>query len=275
MTHPRTLAIFNVKGGEGKTTTAHALACGLAREGLEVLAVDLDSQANLTTIFDIREPELTLTDILDDKRLNLAHAIVETAYPGVKLVPASAALTGASFRLQQRIGGQGWLKGQIQHLPAGTCDVVVMDLAPGRDVLTINGVVAADEIVAPVEPSPLGLEGLAALIAAVEEAREGLNPDLKLAAVLPVKVDRRTVLTTDVLRMLREEMGETVSPVEVPFTVRVKEAAGHHCSIYEHSPTSPAAIAYGMFTRQLLGTPPTVDELRAIKSSVLPAKVPA
>ena len=264
--------VFNAKGGVGKTSTAHSIAVGLARRGLKILAIDLDPQTNLSTWFgyppgsDVR----TLLDVASDKTLNIAHCAVDTSEDRLQLIPSAPGLRGLQGLLAQDIAAPLWLRKQLRMVD-GQWDAVVIDCGPGLDLITTMGLVAADEVVSPLKPTAMSLEGVALMLGAIEQAQE-LSPELKLRTIVPVLVNRQTVMAIDSLRDLRQHLEERVSPVEVPQTVRMEEAFAYRLPIFDHSPTSPAAVAYSLLVDDLLGKPPSEKALREIHSSVLESR---
>lgn len=265
----KSYVVFNAKGGVGKTSTAHSIAVGFARRGLRCLVVDVDPQTNLSTWLgypagsDVR----TLLDVASDKSLNLAHCALDTEEERLQLLPSAPGLRGLQGLLAHDIAAPLWLRKKLRAVD-GQWDVVVIDCGPGLDLITTMGLVAADEVISPLKPTAMSLEGVALMLGAVEQAQE-LNDGLTLRTIVPVLVNRQTVMAVDSLRDLRQHLGEKVSPVEVPQTVRMEEAFAYRLPIYDHSPHSPAALAYQLLVDDLLGTPPTEKALREIRSSVL------
>ncbi len=248
MNAPHALAIFNGKGGVGKTTTAHSLACGLAAEGCRVLAVDLDHQANLSYWFGVEGP--TLYNAIQGE-LTLPATVQPTRVEGVEVIPADEYLIGAEPALRAKIGAELWLRRQVERLPK-RWDWIIYDCGPGLGILTIGALAAADEVLAPVEPHVLGLAGVRRLVESVAEVREGLNPGLKLAGVLAVKVDRRTALAGEVLEELRRALGEQLLDISIRINVKLAEAPSHRLPIYDYAPRSAGAEDYRALTAELL-----------------------
>ena len=171
----RRIAVSNSKGGTGKTTTTHSLACGLAAAGRRVLVFDLDPQANLTYWFDRLGTQPNLYAVVRGEE-PLPRAIHSTDVAGVDLVPSEPALSGADPLLRAKMGADTWLPRQLEHLASDRWDFILFDCPPGLGILTIGALAAAGEVLAPVEPSTLGLAGIAQLLDPVEDARVSLNP---------------------------------------------------------------------------------------------------
>lgn len=248
-THSRRIAIFNAKGGTGKTTTTHSLACGLAARGHQVLVFDLDPQANLTYWFGATGAPSLYSVV--QAQTTLASALYPTN-AGVDLVPSEPSLIGAKAILQSRIGADNWLRQQLEHLPKHW-DFILFDCPPGLDIFTIGALAAAEEVLAPVEPALLGLAGIAQLLDNIEDAQtSGLNPGLKLLGVLPVNVDSRRAITGEVIDDLANTLGDQLLTTRIRTNVRLVEAPGHHRSIFEYAPTSHGAIDYNALTDEVL-----------------------
>ena len=246
----RRIAIFNAKGGTGKTTTTHALAAGLADQGHKILVFDLDHQANLSFWFGRKDDGPTLDDVIR-RDMPMLDAIRPTDVPGVDLVAGSQWLVAADPALRAKIGAELWLRRQLERLPA-RWDFVLFDCPPGLGILTIAALAAAGEVLAPVQPQVLGLAGVARLLETLDQAREGINPDLRLLGLLPVMVDHRLALTADVLAQLREHFGPQLLKSEIGVNVRLAEAPSHGVPIYAYAPRSTGSADYRALTQEVL-----------------------
>lgn len=246
----RRIAVFNAKGGTGKTTTTHALAAGLAARGRRVLTFDLDHQGNLTFWFGLKDTRPGLDEVIR-QNTPLGDAIHPTTIAGVDHVPASPFLVAADPALRAKMGAETWLRRQLERLP-DRWDFVLFDCAPGLGILTIAALAAAGEVLAPVQPSVLGLAGVARLLETLDQAREGVNPDLRLLGILPVIVDRRMALTGEVLDQLREHCGPQLLRTTIGVNVRLAEAPSHAKPIYDYAPSSTGAADYAALTDEVL-----------------------
>jgi chromosome partitioning protein len=177
----RRIAIFNAKGGTGKTTTAHALSTGLAAEGRRVLVFDLDHQANLSFWFGRTDSGPTLDDVIR-RDVPMLDAIQPTDVPGVDLVAGSQWLVAADPALRAKIGAELWLRRQLERLPA-RWDFVLFDCPPGLGILTIAALAAAGEVLAPVQPQVLGLAGVARLLSRAQASPR--RPSLRTPCATP------------------------------------------------------------------------------------------
>lgn len=246
---PVRLAVFTQKGGVGKTTTSHSLACGLARSGARVLILDLDAQGCLSQWFGAGEP--TLYDVITGET-SLPATVQASGVPGLDILPADESLAGAEGLLRAQRGGELWLRRQLRTLPSGRWDWILMDCPPGLGILTVAALTAADFAVSPVVPNAMDAGGMARVLGHVAEIRETeLNPRLELLGVAAVMVDRRRTLTRDVLSELGEALDGRLFETTVPVDVRIAEAPSHRLSIYDYAPASRAAAAYAALTEEI------------------------
>ncbi len=246
---PRRLAVFTPKGGTGKTSTAHSVGAALAQAGDRVLLFDLDAQANLSFWLGVVEP--TLLDVIQGASL----ASVVQRVKGIDrfdVVASSGALVGAEGMLRARRGGELWLRQQLRTLPPGRWDWILFDCPPGLGILTVAALTAADFALSPAPPNVLDSAGVTQVVDHVEEIRDsGLNPELELLGVVPVRVDRRLAVTRAVLEQMAELLGERLLPVEIPQDVRLVEAPSYGVSIFEHAPRCRAAVSYRQLTEEI------------------------
>ena len=178
----RTIAVANQKGGVGKTATVLNLGAALAQMGERVLLVDLDAQANLTSIAGVEEVELSSYDLLTSSAVTVRDVVQSTAWENLLIVPGDAALAGADAQLADAPRRQSRLSEKLEGLAPGT--VVLIDTPPSLGLLTINALTAAGEVLIPVQCSYLAMHGLRQLLATVESVRSHSNPDLHILGML-------------------------------------------------------------------------------------------
>lgn len=252
------VATLNQKGGSGKTTTAVNLAAALGELGRRVLVVDLDPQASATRWMAVEDDAGVLYDTMVNRApLTVCH----TAIPGVDLVPARQDLAAAELEARRKPGAELVLRTALQRIQP-RWDVLLLDCPPSLGLLTVNALVAADEVLVPVEAHILALEGLADLLGTIDLVREALNPQLKLGSVLACRVSR-TRHTRDVVDLLRQQFPDAMLTTVVRESARMAEAPAFKQPITVYAPDSPAAQDYRAVAAEWLARTPMLEEALA------------
>jgi chromosome partitioning protein len=238
----RVLAWCSEKGGTGKTSSAVNSAVALAKSGYRVLLVDLDPQANASLVLLEGVPAAapTVAAVLLGEA-DAGAALRPTRTPGLELLPAALDLADANLALAGAIGREARLRAALEGLGH---DFAVVDTPPTRSLLVVNALVAAQEVLIPVEPSLFSLAGLGSLQSAIGDVRRYLgNPGLRIAGVVLTRT-RNDRVSRDVEAQLRAGFGDLVFKTTVPTSVKVEEAHGRFRSVIDYAPRSPGAAAY-------------------------------
>jgi len=237
-------AITNQKGGVGKTTTSVNLAAALAATHREVLLIDLDPQGNTTmgSGVDKSELEWSVYDVLMDPSV-INEALINVESAGYHLLGSNVNLTGAELELIELDQREYRLKQALEQL-AGRFDYVIIDCPPSLSLLTINGLVAADGVIIPMQCEYYALEGLTALVSTISRITGNLNPGLEIAGIIRTMYDPRNSLTRDVSAQLEEYFGEKVYRTLVPRNIRLAEAPSYGLPAMYYDRQSKGAIAY-------------------------------
>jgi chromosome partitioning protein len=244
------IAIANQKGGVGKTTTTINLGAYLADSNESVLIVDLDPQGNTSSGLGIAKDKLTgdLYDVLVEK-MPAQAVIQETAVKGLSVLPASPVLAAAEVELVAHTKREFKLREAIKDL---SYDYIIIDCPPSLGILTVNGLVAANDLIIPVQAEFYALEGLGQLVQTVQRVRKGLNPKLDLMGVLVTMHNGRTSLSTQVHSEIKRHFPDKVFDTVIPRNVRLAEAPSFGKSIMHYDKWSKGAKAYKDFAKEVV-----------------------
>lgn len=255
------LAVTNQKGGVGKTTTVLNLGVYLAVKGQKTLLIDIDPQSNLTSGLGVKneilskenmtgEEPKTIYDVLVNKEPAEA-AIVPTRIKNLDMIPCTIELAGAEVELVGSLSRENILKRAIEKV-SKDYDFVVIDCPPSLGLLTLNGLVAAHNVLIPVQSEYYALEGLGQLINTIKLIKNNLNSSMDVGGVILTMYDTRTNLSKDVMKETQNFFGDKVFKSVIPRNIKLSEAPSHGLSIHEYAPTSAGALAYEELAEEVI-----------------------
>lgn len=243
----RRIAVALSKGGVGKTTTAVNLAAGLVQQGRRVLLIDMDTQGQVAKMLGLR-PEAGIADVINgDKPLD---TVLVEARPGLWVLPGGRALAPLKRIIDRKeFGGERTVEEALQGV-ADDYDYAVVDTAPGWDVITVNALFFAREVIAPVALEAMAVQGLIDFTQSLRTIQR-YHTELNLRYVLPTFLDRRVRKSDEILQQLRGHYGDQLC-TPVRYNVRLSEAPGHGQTIFEYAVGSTGALDYAALTERIL-----------------------
>jgi len=259
MVMSKIIVIGSQKGGVGKTTTTFNLAYVLSRMGKKVLAVDFDSQANLTTCYGVEnkdELEYTIGHMMmaqiDDSKAIPVRKCIRTR-DGVDFIPASIYLSAVDAKLHMEMGAEKILTELLEPLRS-QYDYILIDTCPSLGILTINALAAADEVIITANPQLLAMMGLQDFLRTVTKIRRRINPKLNIAGILLTMCEKRTTLC----KLLTEEVTENfqeqihIFDAQIPSTIKVGESIYYGKPLGMYSPKASASVEYRKLAKELI-----------------------
>ncbi len=237
------IGITNQKGGVGKTTSVLNIGVYLAVKGKKILLVDIDPQANLSSGLGAKkDAKKSVYDFLINK-VPIKETINKTRFDNLDIIPSSIELAGAEVEMVNAMSREGILKKGLDEVHK-KYDFILIDCPPSLGLLTVNGLVAADKIIIPVQSEYFALEGLGQLLNTIKLIRTNLNPKMEIGGVVVTMYDNRTNLSKDVANEIEKYFEDKVFKTIIPRSIRLSEAPSQGLSIYEYAPQSLGAIAY-------------------------------
>lgn len=244
---PRIFVVANQKGGVGKTTTTVNLAMALAEGGLNVLVVDNDPQGNASTALGVDHAPGTkgTYEVLMEGVGIIEHAQPSPHSPNLHVLPAAIDLAAAELELVNQRGREHRMRDAIRtYIEESGVDYVFFDCPPSLGLLTLNALVAATEILVPIQTEYYALEGLSQLMRTIQRVKGNLNDELVLSTILLTMYDSRTNLSRDVADEVRKHFPKETLAAEIPRSVKIAEAPSFGQTVVGHQPRSGGAQAY-------------------------------
>lgn len=248
-----TIAITNQKGGVGKTTTSVNVAYFLTKLGKRTLLVDFDPQGNATSGLGIdkRILESTISEVVT-RRAKMSDVIMKTEHKRLFIVPATPHLANTEVEMSKVDGRFVRLREALDEVQEDY-DYIIIDSPPSLSLLTVNGMIAAQYVLLPVQAEFYALEGMGQLLETMKLIRKGLNPKLELLGVLPTMMDSRTTLSTQVHDEIKKHFPDRVFENTIPRNIRLAEAPSHGLPVGVYDRFSKGSRAYKALTKEIVG----------------------
>ncbi|MEH0108908.1 ParA family protein [Tersicoccus sp. MR15.9] len=249
----RIIAMVNQKGGVGKTTSTINLGASLAELGRRVLLVDFDPQGALSAGMGVNpyEVDLTVYNVLTDRKVDIHDVIVHTETEGVDLLPANIDLSAAEIQLVNEVAREQLLQGALRKV-TDDYDVVLIDCQPSLGLLTVNALTAAHGVIIPLTAEFFALRAVALLVETIEKVQDRLNPGLQIDGVLPTMFDARTLHSREVLARLVDAFGDKVFHTVIKRTIKFADATVAAEPITAYAGNHQAAASYRNLAKELI-----------------------
>jgi chromosome partitioning protein len=240
----------NQKGGVGKTTSAANIGAYCAEAGKNILLIDFDSQANLSSSVSADRKKPGIYEVITHK-IQASAAIQETPIPNLKIISSNIHLSGASIELADISGREYFLKKAIAGLET-KFDYIFIDCPPSLGILTVNGLAAAQFVLIPLQCEYLALEGLSSLLQTIKTIQGRINPALKIGGILFTMYDTRTKIANEVVQEVTQYFKEKVFRTIIPRNVKLSEAPSHGVPINKYDPECIGAMSYKKLSEEVM-----------------------
>lgn len=247
----RKIAIINQKGGSGKTTTTVNLAASLTEKRRRVLIIDADPQGSTSSWLEAKDDQGGLYGVLT-QNVPIEKAIMHTGFTGIEIIPASPWLMGVERFLAQEVGAEMVLKHKLADFISNNYHYLLIDCPPTLGLLTVNALVAVQEVIVPVEARVMALNGLVQLLNTIDIIKQRLNPELNIAGIVPCRVDVRTKHSLDVVGALRSNFASLIYKSAIHENIRLSESPSFCQPITYYDSMSKGAADYRSLAKEVI-----------------------
>lgn len=249
----RTIAIANQKGGCGKTTTAVNLSAALAMQGYSVLLIDLDPQGHATLGLGCNPETVdkTIYDVITNPEVLMSEVVLETSIRGLRLVPSNILLSGVEVELASLAGREYVLSRRLDCINSNY-DICIIDCSPSLGLLTLNALVAGDEVIIPVQVHYYALEGFKQVLQTINIVKEHFNSCLKIRGILLTFVEDRTILSRQIQDQMKEFFDSLIFNTVIHRTIKLAEAPSAGEPILTYAPRSRGAVEYNVLAEEVI-----------------------
>lgn len=244
------IVFVNQKGGVGKTTSTINIGAYIALAGKKVLLVDFDSQGNMSSGVGVSKNKPTVYELLAGQ-VSAADCVKKTSLENLDAVSASIDLSGVSIELADQDNREFYLKNALEPFQS-VYDYILIDCPPSLGILTLNGLVAADSVLVPMQCEYFALEGITLLLQIVQKVQKSINQNLKIGGIFFTMYDSRTRLAQDVVMQVKSYFKELVFNTIIPRNIRLSEAPSHGLPICKYDPNCVGARSYAKLAEEVI-----------------------
>lgn len=245
------IALVNHKGGVGKTTSSMNIAAAMALTGKKVLAIDMDPQGNLSESLGIKETEKTIYDAFSKSNGKTAEMPIINVKKNLDVVPCNLDFAGIELEISSRIGREKILKELLEKIE-NNYDICIIDCPPSLGLITINALVAVENVLIPMVAEYLPYRGIDSIVGIINQIQKHYNPELKIKGVFFTQYKGNQVISREVRKMLQKQIGDVLLNTEIRVNIELSESQASGKDIFSYNEKSKGAEDYNLLTKEIL-----------------------